>query len=427
MGSIRKREDNELLFFDFRVKGIRFREQTALPDNTANRKRLQKVLDHLEAEIAAGTFDYQRFFPGSKNAAKLCGALGFQTLAHSKKGVTADDSARSLSTVASTPLVKDFAEIWFAEKEVEWRNSHKKTLRADIDARIIPRWGEWEVGRITKADILTYRAELAKVQARGKQTVLSNRRVNRIVNLLRQIIGEASDRYDFRTPFQNIKQLKVKRTDVDPFTLDDVMKLIHTVRKDFKSYLVLRFFTGMRTGEIDGLKWKYVDFDRRLILVRETIVGGEEEYTKNDSSQRDIQMSQIVFDALKTQEVVTCGKTEFVFCTRTGQPLDNKNVTNRVWYPLLRHLGLALRRPYQTRHTAATLWLASGESPEWIARQMGHTTTEMLFRVYSRYVPNLTRQDGSAFERLLLKSGANLQANTAPSEPSHNHVEAHHE
>ena len=55
----------------------------------------------------------------------------------------------------------------------------------------------------------------------------------------------------------------------------------------------------------------------------------------------------------------------------------------------------------QTRHTAATLWLAAGEAPEWIARQMGHASTEMLFKVYSRYVPNLTRKDGSAFERLL--------------------------
>jgi integrase len=43
---------------------------------------------------------------------------------------------------------------------------------------------------------------------------------------------------------------------------------------------------------------------------------------------------------------------------------------------------------------------------------MGHTTSEMLFRVYSRYVPNLTRQDGSAFERLLLQSGATHVRNT---------------
>ena len=64
-------------------------------------------------------------------------------------------------------------------------------------------------------------------------------------------------------------------------------------------------------------------------------------------------------------------------------------------------MGLKKRRPYQMRHTAATLWLASGEAPEWIARQLGHSSTEMLFRVYSRYVPNLTRQDGSAIDRLL--------------------------
>ncbi len=40
----------------------------------------------------------------------------------------------------------------------------------------------------------------------------------------------------------------------------------------------------------------------------------------------------------------------------------------------------------------------------WIARQLGHSTTEMLFRVYSRYVPNLTRQDGSAFEAILTRT-----------------------
>ena len=55
------------------------------------------------------------------------------------------------------------------------------------------------------------------------------------------------------------------------------------------------------------------------------------------------------------------------------------------------------------RHTAATLWLAAGESPEWIATQMGHANTEMLFRVYSRYVPNLTRKDGSAANAMFSK------------------------
>jgi integrase len=189
---------------------------------------------------------------------------------------------------------------------------------------------------------------------------------------------------------------------------------------DFRHYYITRFFTGMRTGEIDGLKWKYIDFDRRVILIRETFIHGEmEENTKTVSSNREIQMSQIVLDALREQEKSTRSLSEFVFCNRDGQPLDANNITKRVWYPMLRHLGLSLRNPYQTRHTAATLWLAAGENPEWIARQLGHANTAMLFSVYSRYVPNLTRQDGSAFERLLLQSGAMAASapNPAPANP----------
>ena len=111
---------------------------------------------------------------------------------------------------------------------------------------------------------------------------------------------------------------------------------------------------------------------------------------------------------LRAQHKVT-GEQTMVFCNSVGNPLSHHTVTNKVWHPLLRYLGLNKRRPYQTRHTAATLWLAAGESPEWIAQQMGHSTTEMLFKVYSRYVPNLTRQDGSAMERLLTEHALQTQ------------------
>ncbi len=393
MGSIRRRTDNNLLFLDFRFRDIRCREQTALPDTPANRKKVQKVLDRIEADIAAGTFDYRKYFPASKNAARF----------DASPAISVAVTAPSAPPVAPTPLFKEFAETWYLEKEVEWRKSHRVTIRRELDS-LISRFGEKAVGQIAKADVLAYRAELGKVTARGKETKLSAARINKMLNPLRQILNEAADRFNFPTPYQNIKQLRIKRTDVDPFSLEEVKSILATVRPDFHDYFTVRFFTGMRTGEVDGLKWKYVDFERRLILVRETVVLGDEEYTKTDGSQRDIQMSQLVFDALKRQEEATNKISEFVFCNRLNKPLDHKNVTNRVWYPLLRHLGLKKRRPYQCRHTAATLWLAAGEAPEWIARQLGHTTTEMLFRVYSRYVPNLTRRDGSAFERLITQS-----------------------
>ena len=397
MASIRARADTGMLFMDFRYQGERCREQTLLADCPANRKRLSKVLAKIEEQISTGQFNYRDFFPNSKNAVKFDKPETVVTQASVAQ--TQENQEQGCGKV--TPLFKDFVEVWFDEKCVEWRTSHKKTVRDDIDKRLNPRLGEMMVGNITKADILSFRADLAKAPARNRSNLLSNPRINKILNPLRQILCEAADRFDFRTPFQNIKQLRVKRTDVEPFALEEVKKIIDAVRPDFKHYFTVRFFTGMRTGEVHGLKWKYVDFDRRLILIRETVVDGEETYTKTDSSQREIQMSQLVFEALKAQEKSTRQHSAFVFCNREGQALDYKNVNNRVWKPLLRHLGFKVRRPYQCRHTAATLWLGAGENPEWIARQLGHTTTEMLFRVYSRFVPNLTRQDGSAFERIL--------------------------
>lgn len=404
MASIQVRKKTNCLIIDFYYHGTRCREQTALDDTAINRKKVQKLIDRIEADIAAGTFDYGQYFPSSKNVMKFDELNGAPVIDPVAANVAAAVAAPVVN--GDVPLFRDFTETWFMEREVEWRKSHRIIVRADIDKLLIPQFWDKVVSQITKADILGFRAELSKVNARGKTTPLSARRINKIFGPLRQILCEAADRFDFRTPFYNIKQLRFRKTDIKPFALDEVRQIINTVRPDFKNYYTVRFFTGMRTGEVDGLKWKYVDFERRLILVRETVVAGDEEYTKNDGSQRDIQMSQVVYNALKEQEKSTRHLSPFVFCNSLGTPLAHKNITNRVWYPLLRHLGMEKRRPYHCRHTAATLWLASGENPEWIARQMGHTNTEMLFRVYSRFVPNLTRQDGSAFERLLLQSGA---------------------
>ena len=96
---------------------------------------------------------------------------------------------------------------------------------------------------------------------------------------------------------------------MEPFTLEEVQRFLAAVRADFRPYYTVRFFTGMRTGEIDGLKWKYVDFKRREILVRETFVMGREDYTKNDHSQREIAMSEPVYDALREQHERTKGRT----------------------------------------------------------------------------------------------------------------------
>jgi integrase len=393
MAKVTTRKETGRLVVDFTYRGVRCREQTALAANAVNLKRLQAVVDRMKKAQADGSFRYADFFPQSALCCRFVEPTATAVAASAAIGASAAEAP-------PTPAFRTFADDWLTNHAVEWRRSHVRVLRSTIDGHLVPHFGDKPIGQIGKADILVFRNKLAEVPGRiGKG--LSAKRINGILAPLRQMLAEAAELYGFTSPAVNIKPLRVRKTDVQPFTLAEVQTLIGRVRADYRSYFITRFFTGMRTGEVHGLKWKYVDFERRLILVRETFVLGEDEYTKTDSSQRDIQMSQVVFEALRQQHAATAKLSDYVFCNRAGEPLDNKNFSDRVWYPLLRHLGLPARRPYQMRHTAATLWLASGEAPEWIARQLGHANTEMLFKVYSRYVPNLTRRDGSAIDRLL--------------------------
>lgn len=408
MANVRARRETGCLFLDFRYRGIRCREQTVLQDTPANRRTLESLANRIKREMAKGTFDYGTFFPDSPRVAQFAAAASLSGSAGSMP------SPASSAGGGVTQTLGEFAEVWYSENLPRWRDTHADTIRGTLDQHVLPAFKDRLLGEITRAQLLAFRGELGKLKKRSGEA-LSPSRINHIMTPLRMLLAEASERHEFVTPFRNIKPLRLPKLDIQPFSLEEVHRILDTVRPDWQPYLAVRFFTGMRTGEVNGLEWKHIDLDQDLMLVRQTIVKGKLENTKTDGSMRDIPMVPAVRAALLEQRKLVPGDCRWVFAQRNGEPISLINFTNRVWHPLLRHLGLARRRPYQTRHTAATLMLGSGENPEWVARMLGHANTEMLFRVYSRYVPNLTRNDGRAFTGLV-SAGAAIQPDSPPPE-----------
>lgn len=397
LAKLSARKDNKLLFIEFTYHGIRFREHLGIKDTRNNRKIAKLKLEKVNASLLDGDFDLETHFPLSKNLQKFA-TLGLDRSALYARQVKSSNEVEAIITF------RMFTKTWLDENDIRWRESHRLNQVSIIKKYLFPKLAERPICDIHRHDILSFRGWLGTLINEKGERVLSNGRINKIMATLRAILIEASVRFDMRNPFDGIKQLKNTPSEINPFSLPEVFRILDSVRSDYQPYYTVRFFTGMRTGEIDGLKWKYVDFERRLIQIRETIVDGRQEANaKTKTSIRDIAMSDRVIDALRIQYKATAGISDYVFCNLQGKALAHRNVTRRVWYPLLASLNLNPRKPYQTRHTAATLWLASGESPEWIAKQLGHANTMMLFTVYSRYVPNLTRKDGSAFESLLTK------------------------
>src|SRR5699024_4657119 len=255
MANIRTHRGN--LFFDFRFQGMRCREYTSLPDTPTNRRKLQPVADKIAAEITLGTFNYASYLPNSKRAQMF-----------EAPGATVQGSAASASNYS--PLYKEFVETWFSENEVLWRNSHTGTVRSTLNRHLLPNFGDTPVAEITKEQTLRVRSKIARLKGRGNKT-LAPKTVNRIFQIHGQIMAEAAERYEFTDPTERIKRIPQPRVNINPLSLEEAQLVINNVRSDYRDYMIVRLFTGLRTGELHGLQWKYVDFDKRQLLIRETI------------------------------------------------------------------------------------------------------------------------------------------------------------
>lgn len=383
VASLRARDAK--LFVDFRYRGQRCREPLRRLDTPGQRLEAQVLVDRLAQALDRESFDYATFFPRSPSLRRHAGW---------SDGMAAREPV---------PTLEAFATRWQAEKAPGWRIATRRAVAGILSLHLLPRWGHRRVDQVGRTDLLALRAELGCAPY-GDRGPRSPKTLNRICGVAKSLLDEAALRHGFANPIADLRRLRQPRTEVVPFSMPEVHRILAAVDSAWHDYLVVRFFTGLRTGELHGLKWNRVDFARRSVQVCEAFSGGRTEATKTEGSRRDVQMSTPVLQALLRQRERIQGRSDYVFTSAHGGPLHINNVTDRFWTPLLARLGIPYRRLYQTRHTCATFWLAAGEVPEWIARQLGHASTALLFSTYSRYVPNLTRTDGSAMERLLAQA-----------------------
>ena len=214
MGSIRVRKGSNTLFFDFRYQGRRCREQTTLADTAVNRKKMQHVMEKIEAEITLGSFNYRNYFPNSPLVEIF------------------ENGAEVASLRTCSPLFEEVAWQWFGHNQVRWKRSMEYTVKCTLRKYLVPAFKDRPIADISRSDILSFRATLAESK-NGKR--ISNDRINHIMTPLRQIFKEAAHQYQFNTPFIDIEPLRIRHSDVDPFTLEEVWKIINNVRPDFRN------------------------------------------------------------------------------------------------------------------------------------------------------------------------------------------------
>jgi integrase len=181
--------------------------------------------------------------------------------------------------------------------------------------------------------------------------------------------------------------------------------LVEAEKTDLAALWRLALLTGMRRGEILGLKWEDVDLDRGGVSVRRTLSRGkggtwELGTPKTAAGRRSIALPPSVVAALKRHRIhqlerrVELGPLwkdlGFVFTNTTGGPLA-VNVLDGRFRSLIKAAGVPRIRFHDLRHTCATLMLANGEHPKVVAERLGHSDVGITLNRYSHVSPDMQR------------------------------------
>ncbi len=193
-------------------------------------------------------------------------------------------------------LFGELAERWAKITKKRVKTSTFRGYQIAMNAYILDRFGNVHITRISYIDIEEFITDLD----------CSNKRINNLLVPLRGVF-KLAHRSGFieNNIMSMVENRKIEKPKISPLSIEEVDNFLECVQPFYRPFFVVAFFTGMRAGEMSALKWKNVDFDRRIIKIVETRVYGEEGRPKTNSSYRDIDMLPMVYDALKKQESKT--------------------------------------------------------------------------------------------------------------------------
>lgn len=276
-------------------------------------------------------------------------------------------------------LFSYYSSLYLDFKAHELKNSTLDKYTNIVKNRIDPTFKDIDIKDIKPSDVKRWLYDINDVGSKSKRHYLG---------VLSGIFQEALyDEVIEKNHVRFVRLPKYDKPDIKPFNADEVQKIMNNVKdNNFKYYLAIAFYTGMRSGEIIGLKKEDIDFTNKTIHVKRSRSRFGESTPKTKGSIREIPFIELLEPFIK--ELYNLHDNEYLFITQYKKPYRDTNVfVNKFWIPSLKELKIDYRKPYNTRHTYATNMLYNNLiSPVQLAQLLGHANTQMVYDVYVNYI-----------------------------------------
>jgi len=384
MGRVRYRRDRDLWFIDYiDATGRRVRETIGAGKGAARLAR--KILGQREAEAT----------------------LGLHRI-----------------TPPQTPRFGEFADDWLRRQRTRGlRPATLVSYEGTVNVHLRPVFGEQRLGAITRAAVEGYvtakRETGTKRGRKGRRTPLSATTVGYSLRILKAILADAVDQGHLaESPAARVKPLRSPEDGTERLrflTPTEIGRLLEAAPAPWRTLYEVAVHTGMRRGELLGLRWRDVDLERRLIYVRRSlgrmkdgdVYAIREAPLKTRASRRTIDLSPTLVQTLLAFTAGDDPERDYVFRSQAGGPVDPDNLDRA----FKRHLTLAGLpeeiRFHDLRHTHASLLIAAGVHPKAIQARLGHTSITTTLNRYGHLMPDAFQGVGERLDALLQREGSN--------------------
>lgn len=304
------------------------------------------------------------------------------------------------------PTLGEFAERFLTYSENNNKPSTVASKRTILERHVLPYFGATPLDAIDAAIVEDFKAHLRRKSSAARMRKdspsrwalkkrygtgprpLSNKGVNNVLAVLRRLLSLAYEQ-GVLAHLPRVKLFKTEKPPFDFLDFEEAERLVASAEPEWRALLLVALRTGLRLGELIGLKWSDVDLQRGQVHVRRTVWRGQEGSPKGGRA-RCVDLPDSVVVALRSHRHL---KGEYVFCEADGRLLT----PGRLKAPLARALkrsGISRRDGrigwHDLRHTYGSHLAMRGVPLKVIQEQMGHATVEMTVR-YAHLSPATRR------------------------------------
>ena len=316
-------------------------------------------------------------------------------------------------------IVSDFSKEYLSIQKTSLSPTSYVLYERIIEQYILPAFG-----RMRLRDIKTYHVQdfimrlNSMPRSDGKPGHIAPQTVKRYTSVLRSMLTMAYKMYYIDDDVGLSRRLtfpKESFQEVDVFTIEETKAILDAAKTEpinIRLLIELALFTGMRRGEIVGLKWSDINFDKQCLSVKRSIYKpkGEksiEKEPKSHSSFRTIaipnQLCETLKEYKKSQEqyslsLATWQNIDYIFTDDSGSVMNPQTPTKQFSHFLDRH-NIRHLKFHCLRHTSATILLSSGCDIKTVSARLGHSSIDTT-NIYIHVLESVDRQAATTFENL---------------------------